>query len=101
PRLAVPCCLLPYTTLFRSRLGLPGREEEIGWFCTLLENMGRLHIPVLSYSFMAVFDWMRTATDEASRGGALVTSYDHDIMEHALDRKSTRLNYSHGRISYA
>lgn len=69
--------------LDRVRLGLPGRNEEIEWFCTLLENMGRLGIPVLSYSFMAVFDWMRTSTTEKSRGGALVTSYDHSVMEHA------------------
>jgi mannonate dehydratase len=67
----------------RIRLGLPGRDEEIEWFCNLLRNMGLLGIPVLSYSFMSVFDWMRTATTETSRGGALVTSYDHALMSEA------------------
>jgi mannonate dehydratase len=62
------------------RLGLPGRDEEIAWFNTLLRNMGALGIPVLCYNFMTVFGWLRTSTAIPGRGGALVTGYNHDVM---------------------
>ncbi|HZO90121.1 MAG TPA: mannonate dehydratase [Chthonomonadaceae bacterium] len=64
----------------KIRLGLPGRDEEIEWFNTMLRNMGALHIPVICYNFMAVFGWLRTHTAIPWRGGALVTGYNHDVM---------------------
>lgn len=63
------------------RLGLPGREEEIDLFCTLLRSMGELDIPVLCYNFMAVFGWMRTRAAIPARGGALVTGYFHEDVQ--------------------
>jgi mannonate dehydratase len=65
------------------RLGLPGRDEEIEQFCTLLRNMGRLGIPAICYNFMAIMNWMRTSTTTLSRGGAFVTGYDHEAMRNA------------------
>jgi mannonate dehydratase len=67
----------------KIRLGLPGRDEELEWVKTFLVNMGALGIPTLCYNFMAVFNWMRTSTALPARGGALVTAYDHSIMENA------------------
>jgi mannonate dehydratase len=67
----------------KIRLGLPGRDEEIEWFNTLLKNMGALGIPVLCYNFMAVLGWLRTSLALAGRGGALVTGYDHKMMQDA------------------
>ena len=67
----------------KIRLGLPGRDEEIEHFHTLLRSMGTLGIPVLCYNFMAVFGWLRTATDLIGRGGALVTGYDHAALRDA------------------
>ncbi|MBV9848113.1 MAG: mannonate dehydratase [Armatimonadetes bacterium] len=67
----------------KIRLGLPGRDEEIEWFCTLLRSMGTLGIPVLCYNWMAVFGWLRTATALPGRGGALVTGYDHAALRDA------------------
>jgi mannonate dehydratase len=32
---------------------------------------------------MAVFNWMRTSTTAPSRGGALATGYDHELMQDA------------------
>jgi mannonate dehydratase len=67
----------------RIRLGLPGRDEEIEWFNTQVENMGRLGIPVVCYNFMAVLNWLRTSVAAPGRGGALVTGYDHAVMKNA------------------
>lgn len=67
----------------RVRLGLPGRDEEIEHISEMLTNMGAVGIPVWCYNFMAGFGWQRTSTTTRSRGGALVLSYDHALMERA------------------
>jgi mannonate dehydratase len=67
----------------RTRLGLPGREEEIEAFCTLITNMGRLGIPMLCYNWMACINWFRTSTAQLGRGGALVTGFRLSMMPQA------------------
>lgn len=67
----------------RIKLGLPGRDEEIEVMQQFITNMGTLGIPVLCYNFMAQFNWFRTSTTTRSRGGALVSSYDHSLMQNA------------------
>lgn len=69
--------------LENAKRGLPGGEEEIDVVCTLIENMGRLGIPVWCYEWMCSMNWMRTSTTTPSRGGSLVTSYDHSLMLNA------------------
>ena len=69
--------------LERAKRGLEGRDEEIDAVCTLIENMGRLGIPVWCYEWMATFNWMRTSTSIPTRGGALVSGYDHALMRNA------------------
>jgi mannonate dehydratase len=66
-----------------AKRGLPGRDAEIDVVCTLLENMGRLGIPVWCYEWMTDFNWMRTSTTTPSRGGSVVTSYSHALMQDA------------------
>ena len=67
----------------RITLGLPGRDEDLETFCQSLKNMGKAGIPILCYNFMAVFNWLRTSATTRGRGGALVTSYDHALMDKA------------------
>lgn len=68
---------------WKIKAGLPGRDEEIEQMVALIRNMAALDIPVLCYSFMAEFRWLRTSTSTLTRGGALVTSYDHSLMKEA------------------
>ena len=65
------------------KLGKPGRDEEIATVQELIVNMGKLGIPVWCYDFMADFNWLRTSTVTRTRGGALVSSYDHSLVADA------------------
>ncbi|HUT19894.1 MAG TPA: mannonate dehydratase [Anaerolineae bacterium] len=67
----------------KAKLGLPGRDEEIEVVCELIRNMGALNIPVWCYQWMATVGVVRTSRTIPSRGGALVTGYDHDLMRDA------------------
>jgi mannonate dehydratase len=69
--------------LNNTKRALPGRDEEIATVCTLIENMGKLGVPVWCYEWMTDFDWLRTSTSTLSRGNSLVTSYDNALMQDA------------------
>ena len=66
-----------------AKRGLPGRDAEIDAVCTLLDNMGRLGIPVWCYEWMTDFNWLRTNTSAPSRGGSVVTSFDNALLRDA------------------
>jgi mannonate dehydratase len=73
----------PASIMEPIKLGLPNRDERIERFCELIDNMGRVGIPVMCHNFMAGFGWMRTSLSTPARGGALVSSYDHALMKDA------------------
>jgi len=67
----------------KIKLGLPGRDEELEAIKEMIRNMGRLGIPVWCYAFMAGHTVLRTSSTIPTRGGALVTGYDHELMKNA------------------
>jgi mannonate dehydratase len=79
-KLAVIEARPPYNLVKR---GLPGRDAEIDAICTLIENMGKLEIPVWCYEWMTDFNWLRTNMSTPSRGGSVVTSFDADVLRDA------------------
>lgn len=60
-------------------LGLPGRDEQIAYYCETIRNLGRLGIPLLGHHFSPTFVW-RTALDVPGRGGARATAFDVDKL---------------------
>jgi mannonate dehydratase len=73
------------------RLGRPGREEQLDLFCEQLRAMGAVGVNVLCYNWIAVYSWARTAIAVPTRGGALVTGYDHAEMQQAAPRAEADL----------
>jgi len=65
------------------KLGAPDRDVHIDHFCQLIENMGRLGIPVICHNWMAGLSWQRTSMALPGRGGALVTGYHHAALANA------------------
>lgn len=67
----------------KIKLGLPGRDEQIDAVIDLIRNLGKLGISVWCYEWMPVFNWIRTSTAVPTRGGALATGYNHELMRNA------------------
>ena len=64
-----------------TRLGLPGRDEEIERFNEAIRSLGAVGIPVLCYSWMTHFWWLRNSTHIPLRGESFTTGYDHEEMQ--------------------
>src|SRR2546430_10162645 len=77
--------LFPYTTLFRSRELLLGRQARAGGKPAALDLLGEL---------------LEQAPRQLSLGHQRA-DLDGGRLHGCIDRKSTRLNSSHSQISYA
>ena len=71
----------------KIKLGLPGRDEQITSWCKTIENMGAAGVPVICYFFSLRSSighyGLRTSRSTPGRGGAKVTSFDHDQIRSA------------------
>ncbi|MDN3690393.1 mannonate dehydratase [Cyclobacterium jeungdonense] len=71
----------------KTKLGLPGKDEEISNFITLLKNLSLEGIDTVCYNWMPVISWARTVLDRPGRGGALVSGFD---IEDVRDKEPIR-----------
>jgi mannonate dehydratase len=70
------------------KLGLPDRDQWIEKYILMLQNMGKLEIPLLCYNFMASIGWFRTRVDILERGGALVSGfYSEDVAGQLVEER--------------
>ena len=69
------------------KLGLSGREQQLTSWCRSIENLGAAGVPVICYFFSLRSSMgnygLRTSRSTAGRGGAKVTSFDHDQIRSA------------------
>src|SRR5690606_41471938 len=86
--------LFPYTTLFRSP-GAPARNDVAGD-----GSRNRVRLRRLAVKLGPLGLWVRAARS-AQPEASVYTIARHEVFSENADRKSTRLNSSHVKISYA
>src|SRR5690606_41547998 len=85
--------LFPYTTLFRSESACGDASIKTGFVDELAYQV--FNIPVVLRCCIA------QCKDEINQGAALVDYVALVVFDEFINRKSTRLNSSHVKISYA
>ncbi len=73
---------VPEQFMDKIKQGAPGRDEQIENMQKTIRSLGRAGIPILGYHFMLLSVW-RTEHTPTGRGGALVTKYNHALVERA------------------
>ena len=64
----------------KTKLGLPGRDEEIANFITFMKNISEAGIDTVCYNWMPLISWARSDKEMKERGDALVMGFDIDKM---------------------
>ena len=80
---------VPRTFYDKAVLGLPGRDEQIENYQTIVRNVAAAGIPILGLNFHPSGVW-RTSRTTRTRGGAHVTSFDGALVASAPP--------THGRV---
>lgn len=70
----------PPSLYTKTKLGLPGRDEEIANFITFMKNISEVGINTVCYNWMPLISWARTNKAVPARGGALVMGFDIDAV---------------------
>ncbi len=84
----------PPSLYTKTKLGLPGRDEEIDNFITFLQNIAKLGIDTVCHNWMPVINWTRTDMAREGRGGALVSAFDiEDIRQEEAITTYGELNH--------
>jgi mannonate dehydratase len=73
----------PWEWYDHAMLGEVGADEQIENYCYSIRSLGEAGIPVLGFCWMPSSVWT-TAVDTPSRGGALVRSFDLDLVDSSL-----------------
>ena len=80
-------CGMPEEWTQKIKLGLPGRDQQLTSWCKSIENLGATGVPIITYCFAlrsAMGNYgLRTSLTTPGRGGARVTSFDHDRVRAA------------------
>ena len=78
---------IPEEWTHRIKLGLPGRDGQVTSWCRSIEHLGAAGVPVICYCFALRSSighyGLRTSRSTPGRGGAKVTSFDHDQIRSA------------------
>jgi mannonate dehydratase len=70
---------VPISQSYKIMYGIAGRDEQIDNYIKTIKNIGKVGIPILGFNFMPTMVW-RTSDETPGRGGALVTSFDADLV---------------------
>ena len=70
---------VPIAFYDKVMLGQPGWEDQLERYCVTIRNVGAAGIGLLGHHFMPTFVW-RTSLESLGRGGALVSSFDADLV---------------------
>ncbi|AOL16533.1 mannonate dehydratase [Sulfolobus sp. A20] len=71
--------------------GLPGKEEQKEYVFKLIENMGKLKIPIWCYNWMPT-NWLRTRTALKGRGDAVVSGFDEEDLKNTPPPKYGKID---------
>jgi len=83
---------LPVRQMDEIRLGGPDRDLAIECFCQLLRNLGRVDIPIVSWTWQLGRAWRRTRNDARARGDSLVTAFDVNQIAADLARPTFQIS---------
>ncbi len=82
------------------KLGLADRDRLIDNFCQTLRNLAAEGIQIVTYNFMAVFDWMRTDLNFQLPDGSHALLYNQDHLNQ-IDLKADELKLPGWDTSYS
>ncbi len=72
---------VPIAFYDKVMLGKPGWEDQLERYCHTIRNVGAAGIGLLGHHFVPTFVW-RTSLETIGRGGALVSSFDADLVQY-------------------